>query len=69
MNAALGWGIALIVLGLLVTFSNLFGFIAGAPLIWIGLVLMGVGIVIGVWSFVAGRDRTGRMTSGRGPLV
>lgn len=69
MNTWLGWGIALIVLGLIVTFSNLLGFVVGAPLVWIGLLLVGVGIVIGIWSFVAGRDRTRRVTSGRGPLV
>lgn len=63
-----GWGIALIVLGFLVTFSNLFGFLAGVPLLWVGIVLIAVGVVMGIAHMLSGRDDRRRI-AGRGPNV
>lgn len=65
----IGWGIALVVLGLLLTFTNVFGFVAGVPLLWLGLLLVGVGIVLGIVHFVTGGARRDRLATRRGPLV
>ncbi|MEA3201147.1 MAG: hypothetical protein QOE90_2575 [Thermoplasmata archaeon] len=53
----LGWGIALVILGLVLTFTHLFGFVVGLPLLGIGLVLVAIGIVLGVIHLVTGGAR------------
>lgn len=57
-----GWGIALIVIGLLLTLTNVFGFIPGAPLLTIGILLVVVGVVLWLVSlpFKAGRSMSRR---------
>lgn len=64
----IGLGIALVLIGLFLTFSNVFGFTLGVPLMWLGVVLIIAGVVLGIWHFVGGRTTRGRMT-GRGPIV
>lgn len=53
----IGVGIALILLGLFLTFSNLFGFTLGIPLTTIGIVLVIVGGILAVIHLVT---RAGR---------
>lgn len=55
MAATLGWGIALVVLGLILTFTHLFGFIVGLPLLGLGFVLLAIGVVLGGVHFMNGR--------------
>lgn len=57
----LGWGIALVILGLLLTFTHLFGFVVGFPLLAIGVVLIVVGVILGIVHFFTGATRAGRM--------
>lgn len=57
----LGWGIALVILGLLLTFTNLFGFVVGFPLLAIGIVLIAIGVILGIVHFFTGTKRTGRI--------
>lgn len=68
MANLIGFGIALVVIGLLLSFANVFGFVLGAPLMYLGWLCIVAGVILGVWHFVAGRTRTGRMRS-RGPIV
>lgn len=51
------WGIVLLIIGLLLTFSNLLGFLPGVPLLAIGILLIVVGAVLWLVSlpFKAGR--------------
>lgn len=64
----IGLGIALVLIGLFLTFSNVFGFTLGVPLMYLGWLLIVAGVALGIWHFVSGRTRTGRI-SGRGPIV
>jgi hypothetical protein len=57
----LGWGIALVILGLLLTFTHLFGFVVGFPLLAIGIVLIAVGVILGIVHMVTGATSTGRL--------
>ena len=68
MTNLIGLGIALVVIGLLLSFANVFGFVLGAPLMYLGWLCIVAGIVLGVWHFVAGRTGGPRMRS-RGPIV
>lgn len=67
MANLIGLGIALVVIGILLSFSNIFGFALGAPLVYIGWLLILAGVVVGVWHFMTSRG-SGRMRS-RGPIV
>lgn len=59
----LGLGIALLVVGLILSIIPFFGFAAG-PLMYLGWILVLVGIVLGIYHFVTGRDKYGN-TRGR----
>ncbi|HUR69195.1 MAG TPA: hypothetical protein VM370_08100 [Candidatus Thermoplasmatota archaeon] len=52
------------VIGLLLSFSNVFGFVIGAPLMYLGWILILVGIVLGIYHLATGRTRSGQL---RGP--
>ena len=54
----LGLGITLLVLGLILSVLPFFGVVAG-PLMYIGWILVLVGIVLGIYHFVTGRTRAG----------
>lgn len=53
-------GIVLVVVGLLLAFTNLLGLATLAqPLIWLGWLCLAIGIVLALVSLVAGRRREG----------
>lgn len=58
----IGVGIALIVLGIILTFTNVFGFAIGLPLTGIGIALIVVGIVLAVVHFVTNSTRRATTT-------
>jgi hypothetical protein len=57
----LGWGIALVILGLILTFTHLFGFVVGFPLLAIGLVLIALGVILGIVHLFTGATRRERL--------
>jgi len=57
----LGLGIALFVIGLVLSIIPLFG-VLGGPLMYVGWILILVGIVLGIYHFVTGRNRYGERT-------
>ncbi len=54
----LGLGIALLVAGVILSILPFFGVLAG-PLIYIGWVLIAVGVVLAIYHFVTGRTLGG----------
>ena len=54
----LGLGITLLVVGLILSMLPFFGVVAG-PLMYIGWILVLVGIVLGIYHFVTGRTAGG----------
>ena len=56
----LGLGIALLVLGITLSVIPFFGVAAG-PLMYLGWILVLVGIVLGIYHFVSGRDKHGNL--------
>ena len=63
----LGLGIALFVIGLILSIIPFFG-VVGGPLMYIGWILILVGIVLGIYHFVTGRNRAGVRTRPPGTL-
>lgn len=61
----LGLGIALLVVGLFLTFSNLFGFALGDAYVILGATLVLAGIALGFVGAVQGYARRGRAGPGR----
>lgn len=61
----LGLGIALLVIGAILSFLPIFGVAIGGPLMWLGWILVLVGIVLAIWHFVTGRTATGGTLRGR----
>jgi disulfide bond formation protein DsbB len=57
----LGLGITLFVIGLILSIIPLFG-VLGGPLMYIGWILILIGIVLGIYHFVTGRNRYGERT-------
>jgi len=57
----LGLGIALLVIGAILSLLPIFGVVIGAPLMYLGWLLVLVGIVLGIYHFVTGRDSAGRL--------
>lgn len=56
--ALLGLGILLVVVGLIMAFTNVFGFAGlGGSLIWLGWVVFAVGVVLAIIHFVMGPRR------------
>ena len=58
----LGLGIALLVIGAILSLLPVFGVAIGGPLMYIGWILVLVGIVLGIYHFVTGRNRYGERT-------
>jgi hypothetical protein len=56
MNGLIGWGIALVIIGLVLGLLGVAGFLAGT-LQWLGWLVLLVGIVLAIVHF-AGRGRT-----------
>lgn len=56
----LGLGIALLVIGLILSVIPLFGVVSG-PLMYLGWILVLVGIVLGIYHFVTGRTKHGNL--------
>lgn len=55
----LALGIVLIILGVVLSFTNLFGFAGlGGSLVWIGWICIGIGLVLAILHFVMGPRRT-----------
>jgi len=46
----IGWGVLLVLIGLVLTFSNLLGFVPGVPLFLVGAVLIVLGVVVALLS-------------------
>lgn len=57
----LGLGITLLVVGIILSFLPVFGVVLGAPLMWLGWILILVGIVLGIYHFVTGRNKYGQV--------
>jgi hypothetical protein len=57
MANLVGWGVLLVIVGLLLTFSNVFGFVVGAPIVWLGVLLIVAGVVVGIAHFFVGGAR------------
>ena len=57
MANLIGWGVLLVIVGLLLTFSNVFGFVAGAPIVWLGILLIVAGVIVGIAHFFMGGAR------------
>lgn len=55
----LGLGIALLVIGAILSLLPVFGVAIGGPLMYLGWILVLVGIVLGIYHFVTGRNRYG----------
>jgi uncharacterized membrane protein HdeD (DUF308 family) len=56
----LGLGITLLVIGLLISVLPFFGLLAG-PIMYIGWVLVLVGVALGIYHFVTGRNKYGQV--------
>ena len=55
----LALGILLIVVGVLLAFTNALGFAAlGGTLVWLGWICLGIGIILAILHFVMGPRRT-----------
>jgi amino acid transporter len=55
----LSLGIVLIVVGILLAFTNLMGFAAlGGALVWLGWICIGIGIILAILHFVLAPRRT-----------
>lgn len=46
----IAWGLVLLLIGVILTFTNLLGFIPGVPLATIGIILIALGILLAVLS-------------------
>lgn len=64
----LGLGITLLVIGLVLSVLPFFGVLAG-PLMYIGWILVLVGVVLGIYHFVTGRNKYGDRTRGPGRTI
>lgn len=64
----LGLGIALLVIGLIISVLPFFGMLSG-PIMYLGWILVLVGIVLGIYHFVTGRNKYGDRVRGPGRTI
>ena len=55
----LAFGIVLILVGIVLAFTNVLGFAAlGGTLVWLGWICLGIGVILAILHFVIGPRRT-----------